>query len=107
VLFHLVTLGLTALLAVIPFSGTEARVFLLRIGMQLILVGTAYAIALRMLTNRKEEAAVSEFDAHVQQLRRESAMQHPNGFEVTRDASADMAPRPGPKPRLGEPHPGP
>lgn len=102
VLFHLVTLGLTALLAAIPFGGSQTQVFLIRIGLVLILVGTAYAVALRMLTRRKEEAVVTDFDAQVRELRHE---RQANEYEVTNDPSAGMAPQPPKEPTLGEPRP--
>ncbi|MFI9388479.1 hypothetical protein [Kutzneria sp. NPDC052558] len=104
-LFHLVTLGLGALLAAIPFGGGETTVFLVRIGVLLILVALAYAVALRMLTRRKQEEVVSGFDAQVRELRNER--QHPNGYEVSNDPSAGMAPQPRREPTLGEPRPRP
>jgi hypothetical protein len=101
VLFHLVTLGLTALFAAIPFGGSPTQVFLIRIGLVLILIGTAYAVALRMLTRRKEEAVVTEYDAQVREMRHER--QAANEYEVTNDPSAGMAPQPVREPTLGEP----
>ena len=100
-LFHLVTLGLTALLAAIPFGGSQTQVFLVRIGLQLILVAAAYAIALHMLTRRKEEAVVSDFDAQVREARHVPTKQ----YDVTNDPSAGMARQPEPEPTLGEPRP--
>jgi hypothetical protein len=102
-LFHLVTLGLLALLAAIPFGGSQTQVFLVRIGLLLMLVAVAYAIALRMLTRRKQEEVVSGFDAQVRELRHEK--EHPNEYEVTNDPSAGMAPQPEREPTLGEPRP--
>jgi Ca2+/H+ antiporter len=104
-LFHLVTLGLLALLAAIPFGGDQTQVFLVRIGLLLILVAVAYAVALRMLTRRKQEEVVSEFDAQVRELRHEK--QYPNEYAVTNDPSAGMAPQPEAEPTLGEPRPRP
>ena len=100
-LFHLVTLGLAALLAAIPFGGNLTQVFLVRIGLLLILVAVAYAVALRMLTRRKQEEVVSDFDAQVREIRHER--QHANEYAVTNDPSAGMAPQPEPEPTLGEP----
>jgi hypothetical protein len=68
-------------------------------------VALAYAIALRMLTRRKQEEVVSGFDAQVRELRHER--EHPNGYAVTNDPSAGMAPQPEPEPTLGEPRPRP
>lgn len=116
-LFHLVTLGLAALLAAIPFGGDQTQVFLVRIGLLLMLVAAAYAIALRMLTRRKQEEVVSGLDAQVRELRLEK--EHPNEYGVTNDPSAGMAPQPAPgerlrpesarapQPTLGEPRPRP
>jgi hypothetical protein len=103
-LFHLVTLGLLALLAAIPFGGDQMQVFLVRIGLLLILVAIAYAVALRMLTQRKQEEVVSEFDTQLRELRHEK--QYPNEYAVTNDPSAGMTPQPEAEPTLGEPRPG-
>ncbi|MEV6612022.1 hypothetical protein [Kutzneria sp. NPDC051319] len=100
-LFHLVTLGLLALLAAIPFGGDQNQVFLVRIGLLLIMVAVAYAIALRMLTRRKQEEVVSGFDAQVREMRHER--EQANGYEVSNDPSAGMAPQPRAKPTLAEP----
>lgn len=94
-LFHLVTLGLAALLAAIPFGGGQTQVFLVRIGVLLILVAVAYAIALRMLTRRKQEEVVAGYDAQVREHRHER--------EQADDPAAGVTPRPRPEPTLGEP----
>lgn len=100
-LFHLATLGLLALLAAIPFGGDQTQVFLVRIGVLLIMVAVAYAIALRMLTRRKQEEVVSGYDAQVREMRHER--EQANGYEVSNDPSAGMAPQPRAKPTLAEP----
>lgn len=92
-LFHLVTLGMTALLAAIAFGGSQAQVFLIRIGVLLVLVAVAYALALRMLTRRKDEAVVSDFDAQMRDLRRD------------RDGDAPEAAGDAPAPTRREPRP--
>jgi hypothetical protein len=98
VLFHLVTLGMVALFAAIPFGDDPNRTFLIRIGLVLILVGIAYAIALRMLTRRKQEAVVSDYDAQVREMRQEAAQRQANEFEAVNDPSAGVAPAPQPRP---------
>ena len=102
-LFHLVTLGLVALLAAISFGGDQTQVFLVRIGVLLMLVAAAYAIALRMLTRRKQEEAASGLDAQVRELRHEK--EHPTEYAVTNDPSAGTVPQPRPESTLGEPRP--
>lgn len=63
VLFHLVTLGLVALLSVLPLGGPAEQRFLLRLGLLLIVLAVVYGITLSLLNRRREEALVAEFQA--------------------------------------------
>ncbi|AHH97972.1 hypothetical protein [Kutzneria albida] len=66
-LFHLVTLGLVALIAVLPFNGDLQQNFLLRIGFLLIVLALAYGVALMMLSRRRQEQLASSIDSHIQE----------------------------------------
>jgi hypothetical protein len=64
VLFHLATLGLVALIAVIPLGGTLQERFLLRIGLLLLVLAVVYGITLSFLNRRREEAIVAEIETN-------------------------------------------
>lgn len=61
--FHLVTLGLTAIIAVLPFGGA-ATGFVMRLGILLLVVGGVYGLFVGALARRREvaitEAAVTD-----------------------------------------------
>ncbi|MBO0828232.1 MAG: hypothetical protein J2P24_10680 [Streptosporangiales bacterium] len=63
VVFHLVTLGLVALLTAIPVS-TGPRGFLIKVGLLCLILGLVYAAAVGVLARRREvavtESALSE-----------------------------------------------
>ncbi|TCO54205.1 hypothetical protein [Actinocrispum wychmicini] len=85
VLFHLLTLGLTALIAAISFGGSDLQAFLVRVGILLVLVALAYWGALTMLNRRREAAVVSDYTSHVQAARDRSE------YEISNDPSANEA----------------
>lgn len=62
IVFHLVTLGIVALIATFPGEGVKG--FLVRLGVLLLLVGLVYGIFVGVLARRREvaitEAAVSD-----------------------------------------------
>lgn len=64
VVFHLVTLGLLALIAVLPVGATPAQSVMLRIGILLLVLGAVYAATLGILSHKRQdavaEAALSE-----------------------------------------------
>ena len=62
VLFHLLTLGIVALIAVLPFGGSSTTRFLVQMGILLIALAIIYGIALNMLGRRRDEAVVAEFE---------------------------------------------
>ncbi|MBV8933121.1 MAG: hypothetical protein JOZ47_23140 [Kutzneria sp.] len=64
VLFHLLTLGLVSLIAVIPFHADDQQNFLLRIGFLLIVLAVAYGLALSQLSRRRQEVLAAELDTH-------------------------------------------
>lgn len=84
VLFHLLTLGLTALVAAIPFGDNDLQAFLVRIGLLLILVAISYWAALSMLNRRREAAMVSDYSTHTRQR---------NEYEISNDPTANQAVR--------------
>lgn len=65
-LFHLLTLGVVALLAVLPMGGsTGPDRFLLRLGILLIVLAGIYGITLTLLGRQRQEALAAEIvDAH-------------------------------------------
>ncbi|HKN95500.1 MAG TPA: hypothetical protein VJX10_00170 [Pseudonocardiaceae bacterium] len=63
VLFHLATLGVVALIAVLPLGGAANDRLLLRIGILLLILAAVYGITLALLSRRREQAMVAEFDA--------------------------------------------
>jgi hypothetical protein len=62
VLFHLATLGVVALIAVVPLGGAADQRFLLRTGILLLVLAAVYGITLALLNRRREEAMVDEFE---------------------------------------------
>lgn len=63
VLFHLLTLGIVALITVLPFGGSSTTKFLIQAAILLIALAIIYGIALSMLGKRRDEAVVAEFEA--------------------------------------------
>jgi protein-S-isoprenylcysteine O-methyltransferase Ste14 len=63
VLFHLVTLGIVALLAVMPFGGSPEAGLLLRLGVLLIALALVFGVTLTLLGRRRQEALATEIDA--------------------------------------------
>ncbi|MPY81082.1 MAG: hypothetical protein GEV04_22160 [Actinophytocola sp.] len=65
--FYLVTLGLTALISVLPV-GTGASSFMLRLGVLLLVLGAAFGVFVGALARRREvaitEAAVTDSHEH-------------------------------------------
>ena len=66
VLFHLLTLGIVALIAVAPIGGGPTTEFLVQAGILLIALAIIYAIALNLLGRQRDEAMVAEFEHRAQ-----------------------------------------
>ena len=81
VLFHLITLGLVALLGVLPLGGPPEQRFLLRLGLLLIVVAGVYGITLTLLNRRREEALVAEFSANSAQREAEEVAAEQSGAQ--------------------------
>jgi hypothetical protein len=63
VLFHLATLGVVALISVLPLGGAPDERFLLRLGILLLILAAVYGITLGLLNRRREQALVAEYEA--------------------------------------------
>jgi hypothetical protein len=64
VLFHLLTLGIVALISVASWGSTAQTRFLIQLGTLLIVLAGVYAIALSLINRRRDEALVADFEAH-------------------------------------------
>lgn len=67
VLFHLATLGVVALIAVLPLGGAPDERFLLRTGVLLLVLAAVYGITLGLLNRRREQAMVAEYEIQTRQ----------------------------------------
>lgn len=66
VLFHLMTLGIVALLAVIPVGGSASEGLLLRLGVLLIALAAIFGVTMMLLSRRRQEALATEIEtAHL------------------------------------------
>lgn len=83
VVFHLVTLGLVALLAAIPVS-TWPRGYLVKVGILCLILGLVYAVAVGVLARRREvavtESALSEPPESGDPADRPSMPTHPPSY---------------------------
>ncbi|HEX4722702.1 MAG TPA: hypothetical protein VH333_09325 [Pseudonocardiaceae bacterium] len=62
VLFHLVTLGIVALLAVIPFGGSADEGLLLRLGVLLIALALVFGVTMTLLGRQRQEVLATEIE---------------------------------------------
>jgi hypothetical protein len=62
VLFHLLTLGILAVITVLPIGGSSTTKFLIQSAILLIALAIIYGIALSLLGNRRDEALVAELE---------------------------------------------
>ncbi|MTD58779.1 hypothetical protein [Amycolatopsis pithecellobii] len=66
VLFHLVVLGALALLSTVPFPGGSSLPSVIgRLGVMLLVIGIAHAIAIAALARMREEQAVDDYRGRV------------------------------------------
>jgi hypothetical protein len=63
-LFHLLTLGIVALLAVAPVGSSGQVGLLVRVGILLIVLAIIYGITLALLNRRRQEALAVEIETH-------------------------------------------
>lgn len=65
-LFHLIVLGVLALISIVPFpGGTSLPSVVARLGVVLLLLGLAHAIVIGVLNRQREEQAVEEMNARM------------------------------------------
>jgi hypothetical protein len=62
VLFHLLTLGIVALITVLPIGGNSTTKFLIQTAILLIALAIIYGVALNLLGHRRDEALVAELE---------------------------------------------
>lgn len=62
-LFHLLTLGVLALIAVIPMGEDAMQNILVRMGLLLIVLAVIYGIALTQINRRRQDALVAEMES--------------------------------------------
>lgn len=86
VVFHLVTLGLLALISVLPIGSTATQSFMLRLGILLLVLGGIYAATLSILSHRRQDAVAEEAIAE----HRQSDQAHHQARQE--DAEASSAP---------------
>jgi hypothetical protein len=64
VLFHLLTLGIVALISVTTWGASRETRFLIQLGIFLVVLAAVYAIALSLINRRRDEALATEVDMH-------------------------------------------
>jgi hypothetical protein len=69
VLFHLVTLGVLAIISVIEIAGGQDALqsFVMRLGVVLLTLGVAYGISMLVLIRVRERRRAAEISEHVQE----------------------------------------
>jgi hypothetical protein len=68
VLFHLVTLGVLAIISVVDVTGEDPlQSFVLRLGIVLLTLGIAYGISMLVLIRVRERRRAAEISEHVQE----------------------------------------
>jgi hypothetical protein len=75
VLFHLITLGVLAIISVADITGGDMlQSFVVRIGVVLLTLGVAYGISMLVLIRVRERRRASEISEHVQERLAERGM---------------------------------
>jgi hypothetical protein len=64
VLFHLLTLGIIALISVFDVGSTPETRFLIQFGILLVVLAGIYSVALAQINRRREDALVADFEGH-------------------------------------------
>ena len=70
VLFHLITLGVLAIISILDLANLDAQPlqkFVLRLGVVLIVLGVAYGISMLVLIRGRERRKADEISEHVQE----------------------------------------
>lgn len=63
-LFHLLTLGVVALVSVLSVGSDVVTRFLVQVGVLLVVLAGVYAVALVQINRRREEALAAEVETH-------------------------------------------
>jgi uncharacterized BrkB/YihY/UPF0761 family membrane protein len=84
VLFHLVTLGVLAIISVSDVSGdNELQTFVVKLGVVLLTLGVAYGVSMLVLIRVRERRRAAEISEHVQERLADrginTAPTHPTG----------------------------
>lgn len=66
VLFHLITLGVLAIVSSIEL-GTSVQAFIVRLGIVLIILGVAYGVSMMVLIRVRERRRADKISEHVQE----------------------------------------
>lgn len=77
VLFHLLTLGIVALLAVLDLGSTTETRFLVQLGIFLVVLAAVYSIALMLINRRRDEALAVEVETYGDVRHEPVAAEHP------------------------------
>jgi hypothetical protein len=64
VMFHLVNLGIVALLSVVGFGSNPVTGFVLRIGILMLVLAATYGLALSMLNRRRQDALAADLETN-------------------------------------------
>lgn len=62
VFFHLLTLGIVALISEMPAGDDPTRALLIRVGVLLVILAVIYAVTLVQLGRRRQEAIIAEIE---------------------------------------------
>ena len=66
VLFHLLTLGVVALISVLGVGSTPQTRFLIQFGVLLVVLAGIYSVALLQINRRREDALVADYEGHTE-----------------------------------------
>jgi len=66
VLFHLLTLGIIALISVWAVGSTPETRFLIQFGVLLVVLAGIYSVALVQINRRREDAMVADYESHTE-----------------------------------------
>jgi hypothetical protein len=98
VLFHLITLGVLAIISVADISGDNAlQTFIVKLGVVLLVLGLAYGISMLVLVRVRERRRAAEISEHVQERLAD------RGINSGPAQSAPPASAPPPGQPMGEP----
>lgn len=78
VLFHLITLGVLAIISIVEIGGQEPlQEFVVKLGVVLLVLGVAYGISMLVLIRVRERRRASQISEQVQERLAERSAPHP------------------------------